>query len=296
MSMQLSRKMKSVLDYGVFVMPALLLILITTEIPFIMNVIYAFAKWNGISRTVSFVGLKNFIELFTDDPGFWSAVWFTALFTIFHVVITNALALLLAIFLDQHLKTKNMLRAAFFIPNILSLVVVGFMWKFIFTMGFEAFFNSSGLGFLKWSWLGEPKLAFFSLLGVSIWQVLGFYMVIYIAGLQSVPPEIMEAAKIDGVGQFQNFYNITLPLLMPSLTVSIFLSMANSLKIFDLIFTLTNGGPGGSTISIAFDIYREAFINNRYGYATAKSVVFFLAVLIVTVMQVRFFKSKEVEY
>jgi raffinose/stachyose/melibiose transport system permease protein len=161
--------------------------------------------------------------------------------------------------------------------------------------GFDSLGKMTGLGLFKLSWLGEPGLAFLSVLAVSVWQSIGFYIVIYIAGLQSVPHELLEAAFMDGAGPFRRFFSITLPLLAPSITVSVFMALTNSIKVFDVILSLTGGGPGGSTYSVAFDIYRDTFQNNTYGYGTAKALILFVAVLIITILQLTYFKRQEVE-
>ncbi|OXM87724.1 carbohydrate ABC transporter permease [Paenibacillus rigui] len=278
-----------------FVAPVILLILISAEIPFLMSLYYSFTKWNGISKNITFIGFKNFIELFTQDKDALKAFLFTVQFSVFNIIGTNVLALVFAVFLTKKLKLNNVLRAAFFVPYIVSLVIIGFIWKFIFSSAFTSLYNWTHWDFFNWSWLGTPNLAFVSVVLVSIWQSVGFYMMIYITGLQAIPSDLNEAAGIDGANSFQRFFKITLPLLIPSLTVALFMSISNSLKIFDIIFTLTFGGPGKSTTSTTMDIYSEAFVNNRFGYATAKSLVFVVIILIITFIQVKFFKSKEVE-
>jgi raffinose/stachyose/melibiose transport system permease protein len=279
----------------VFAAPALILILVTTDVPFLMNVFYAFRNWNGISKVSRYIGLRNFTELFTDDKGFLTASLFTAKFTVLFVVLVNIMALLLSLILVRTLKSRNLLRAVFYLPNIISTVVVSFIWRFIFGTGFEALGAATGWGVFHLSWLGDARLAFVVLVFVSLWQSTGFYMVVYVAGLISIPRDIQDASTIDGAHGMQKFARVDFPLLMPSVTVCVFFSLISALKVFDLVFVLTSGGPYGSTISVALDIYTEAFRNSRYGYGTAKSLVFFLAILLVTVIQVRFFKSREIE-
>lgn len=294
--MKLSSKiLKEKAVFFTFVAPVILLIFISAEIPFLMSLYYSFTKWNGISKHISFIGFRNFQELFTTDTEALKAFWFTIKYSVINIVATNVLALLLAVILTRGLKLSNVLRAAFFVPNIVSLIIIGFIWKFIFSSAFGSLHNMFHLDFLQWSWLGTPDLAFVSVVFVGIWQSVGFYMMIYITGLQSIPNDLNEAAAIDGAGGFVRFFKITLPLLMPSLTVSFFLTISNSLKVFDTIFALTFGGPGKSTTSATMDIYNEAFVNNRFGYATAKSLVFVLFILLITFIQVKFFKSREVE-
>jgi raffinose/stachyose/melibiose transport system permease protein len=281
--------------FGLFILPAFAAILLSVEIPFIMSVFYSFTKWNGIDRAPQFIGILNYIELFTDDPDMMKSMVFTLEQTVFRVIFTNVIALFLAVLLDSEIIGKEPLRAAFYIPNIVSLIVIGYIWRFIFSRGFDSFFEVSKLGFLNWSWLGDPKIAFWSVLIVSVWQSVGFYMVIYIAGLQVVPQDIIEAAKIDGAGETARFFKITVPMIMPSITVAVFHSVSNSLKSFDIIFTLTSGGPGVSTSPVALNIYKTAFVTSRFGYGTAKSVVLFLLILLFTFFQVKFFTGKEVE-
>lgn len=291
----LGRKWSEKIEFGLFTLPVLICIAIAFYIPFAMTIRYSLTKWNGISKNPKFIGLDNFKQIFLHDSNFAASAWFTVKYAILYIVIVNVLAILLAVLLDMKLKSTNWLRAAFFVPYILSLVIVGFIWKFIFMQGFESLYNSTGWSIFNWSWLGEPGLAFVSILVVSIWQSIGFYLVIYIAGLQSVPDDLKEAATVDGAGAIRRFFSITLPLLAPSITISVFMALTNSIKVFDVILSLTGGGPGGTTYSIAYDIYRDTFQNNLYGYGTAKALILFVAVLIVTLIQLTFFKRREVE-
>lgn len=278
-----------------FTLPALVAILISVEIPFLMSVFSSFTKWNGLDRAQTFIGLENYKELILDDLDMWKAFGFTLRLTLGSVIVTNITALLLAVLLDSDLKGKNTLRAAYYVPNIISLIIIGYIWRFIFSAGFESFYQITGWEFFMFSWLGDVKLVYFSVLMVSVWHSLGFYLVVYIAGLQTVPRELIEAAMIDGASAVGRFFRVTLPLIMPSITVSVFHSLSNGLKAFDVIFSLTNGGPGNSTTTIALDIYRTAFVINRFGYGTAKSVILFLIILILSLFQVRMFKQREVE-
>ncbi len=278
-----------------FTLPALVAILISVEIPFLMSVFSSFTKWNGLDRAQTFIGLENYKELILDDLDMWKAFGFTLRLTLGSVIVTNITALLLAVLLDSDLKGKNTLRAAYYVPNIISLIIIGYIWRFIFSAGFESFYQITGWEFFMFSWLGDVKLVYFSVLMVSVWHSLGFYLVVYIAGLQTVPRDLIEAAMIDGASAVGRFFRVTLPLIMPSITVSVFHSLSNGLKAFDVIFSLTNGGPGNSTTTIALDIYRTAFVINRFGYGTAKSVILFLIILILSLFQVRMFKQREVE-
>ncbi|RED58128.1 carbohydrate ABC transporter permease [Cohnella lupini] len=291
----LGRKWSEKLEFGIFTLPVLICIAVAFYIPFAMTIRYSMTKWNGISKHPKFIGLDNFKDIFSGDSNFANASWFTIKYAVLYIVIINVLAIGLAVILDMKLKSTTWLRTAFFIPYILSLVIVGFIWKFIFMQGFESLGDSTGWSIFKLSWLGEPGLAFISIVAVSIWQSIGFYMVIYIAGLQSIPEDLKEAATVDGAGPMRKFFSITLPLLAPSITISVFMALTNSIKVFDVILSLTGGGPGGTTYSIAYDIYRDTFQNNLYGYGTAKALILFVAVLIITLLQLTIFKSREVD-
>jgi len=292
---KLGRKRGEKLEFGLFTLPALICIAFAFYVPFMMTVRYSLTKWNGIAKNPTFVGLDNFRQIFSGDANFANAAIFTLKYMILYIVLVNVLAIALALVLDMGLRSTNWLRAAFFVPYILSLVIVGFIWKFIFMQGFESLGDSTGWQVFALSWLGEPGLAFVSILGVSIWQSVGFYMVIYIAGLQAIPGDLKEAATVDGAGPVRRFISVTLPLLAPSITISVFMALTNSIKVFDVILSLTAGGPGGTTYSVAYDIYRDTFQNNLYGYGTAKALILFVAVLLITIVQLTIFKRREVE-
>jgi len=289
------RKNYAMLSLFLFVFPVFAAILLSVEIPFIMSIVYSFTKWNGLDRVPEFIAFENYKELLFDDSIMRGALAFTFKQGFLVVLFTNVIALLLALVLDSEIRAKSALRAAFYIPNIVSLVVIGYIWRFIISRGYDSLYQFIPLPILKLSWLGDPNLAFFSIFVVAVWQSIGFYMVIYIAGLQVIPRDLTEAAMIDGAGIVSRFFRVTLPLLMPSVTVAVFHSVSSSLKSFDVIFSLTAGGPGNSTTPVALDIYRTAFVFSRFGYGTAKSVVLFLLILIITFFQVRFFKKQEVE-
>jgi raffinose/stachyose/melibiose transport system permease protein len=289
------KRLSRAADFIVLVAPAMLVIAVFVEVPFLMSVAYSFTKWNGLDKVPQFIGLANYRELLADDPGMARALGFTLGFTVLMVALTNVVALLLAVILDGDIKGKNVLRAAFYVPNIISLIIIGYVWRFIFSKGFDSFFGATRAGIFALSWLGDGKLAYASVLAVSVWQSIGFYLVIYIAGLQTVPRDLIEAALIDGAGSATRFRRVTLPMLMPSATVCVFYSLSNALKSFDVIFSLTSGGPGTATTSVALDIYRTAFGDSRFGYGSAKSVLLFALIMAVTLFQLKVFKRREVE-
>ncbi|MHA6534031.1 carbohydrate ABC transporter permease [Paenibacillus sp. BAC0078] len=278
-----------------FVGPAVLFFTLITIIPFVMGMYYSFTDWNGVSGNVSWVGIDNFKAIFTNDPDFWSSFWFTVRFTLLGVVLTNIVGFFLAYLLTKPLKTRNMLRTIFFMPNVIGGLLLGFIWQFIFIKGFATMGDITGWSFFNLPWLGDATTGFWAIVMVFVWQSSGYLMVIYIASLSNVSKEVLEAAEIDGASRMQVLRSIIVPLIMPAVTIGLFLAISWSFKMFDLNLSLTKGGPFKSTESVAMNIYNEAFLNNRYGLGTAKALLFFLIVAIITVIQVRVTKSKEVE-
>ena len=293
MSKKFEKKYITFLKFTAFTLPATLCMVIVCLLPFGMNVGYSFTKWNGVSRNIEWIGLENYIEIFTDDPQFLEAAIFTMLHTILFVILVNFAAFVVAVFLTQKIHFSGVLRAFFFIPNTFSLVIVGFMWTFLFSTGFQKLYQMSGLKVFDLPWLGKPNYAFFAILLVSIWQGLGYYMVIYIAGLQMVPGELLESAQIDGAGFLKQVCHVYLPMIRPTISICVFLALSNGVRVFDVIFTLTKGGPGTTTNSLSINIYNEAYNFNRYGYGTAKSVLFFVVIVFVSLLQQWAFRRKE---
>ena len=222
---------------------------------------------------------KNFI------PG---VIGFTLYFAFFNVIFSNLIAMILALILDTKMKTRNLLRSIFFLPNMLSLIIVAFIWSFIFRLILPAL---TGIPV----WLGSVDLAPCAVLMVTVWQGCGYLMIIYLAGLQTIPVEITEVAAIDGANWWQRLTRVTLPLLLPAMTICLFYSLSNSLKAFDVIMALTSGGPGYVTTPIVLDIYFNAFNNNQFGYATAKAVFLCVIIMIITGIQLFLMKKREVE-
>lgn len=289
-----SKSVSTFIQQLVFVGPAALFFTIIVLIPFGMGMYYSFTEWNGVSNQIKWVGLDNFIQIFNDE-GFKDSFWFTVRFTVTSVILTNVLGFVLSLILTRALKLTNVLRTVFFLPNVIAGLLLGFIWQFIFIKGFEAIGNLTGIELFNLPWLGTAQTGFWAIVIVSVWQGAGYLMIIYIAALNNVPKELMEAAEIDGASYWQVLKNIVAPMIMPAVTVCLFLSISWSFKMFDLNFALTKGGPFNSTKSVALDIYVEAFQNNRYGLGTAKALIFFLIVAAVTSLQVWVTKRKEIE-
>lgn len=278
----------------VFVGPALLVFLIIVVLPFILGLYYSLTDWNGVSDRVVWIGLGNFTEL-RNDQGFWDSFGFTVRFTLVAVVITNIVGFLLALILTKYLKLRNILRTIFFLPNVIGGLLLGFIWQFIFIKGFAAVGNWTGLSFFELPWLGDATTGFWAVVIVSVWTGSGYLMIIYIASLMNVPADLHEAASIDGASSRQRLFKITIPMIMPAVTICLFLALSWSFKTFDVILSLTKGGPYNSTQSVALNIYIEAFQNNNLGLGTAKAIVFFIIVALITTLQVWLTKRREVE-
>lgn len=294
--MFMTRKHKKTATLIAFVFPALLLYVVFTIAPALGGVWYSLTNWNGLNPSYDLVGLANYIEALMDDKYFVESIWFTLKFVLYMVVLQNAIALLLAVLVESRRKSKVLFRTIFFMPNMLSLIIGGFMWVFIFTKVLPSIAESTGLAFLDQSWIGDPSLSFYSILTLSLWGGVGYLMVIYIAALQGVPEHLREAAAIDGARAFQIFRHVTLPMIYPALTIGVFLTLSSSFKVFDAVFALTGGGPGRSTQVIAINIVEEAFrYQQRYGYASAKAIILFLIVLLITLVQLWVMKRREVE-
>ena len=199
-------KWKEWAETVLFTVPAILLVTVMMYIPFVMSGYYSLTEWNGIAKEPVFVGLENFKQILTGGSDYLGALLFTVKYTLGFVIFANVIALALAVALTQKFKGVNIFRGVFFIPYIMSMTIVGFIWKFIFTQGFAKLYELTDWAFLNESWLGDPRLAFYSVVFVGIWQALGFYIVLYIAGLQAVPADVLEAATVDGASRLQSFF------------------------------------------------------------------------------------------
>lgn len=294
----MNRVLRSKNDWAqqiVFLGPCLLFFVIIVLVPFALGFYYAFTDWNGLDLDKAvWTGADNWRKIFMNDDKFWESLIFTLKFTVISVIFSNILALSLALILTQSLKTRKVLRTVFFMPNVIGGILLGYIWQFIFTKGFSTIGELTGLSFFQLPWLGTPSTGFWGLIIVFVWQTAGYMMVIYIAALAGTPKDLIEAAQIDGARPHQILRKIYIPLIMPAITICLFLTTSNAFKMFDLNLSLTKGGPGTSTQSLAYNIYAEALINNRYGLGTAKALLFFLAVSAITIAQVWVTKRKEV--
>lgn len=292
----LNRSKRASMSLILFVLPAFALYVVFLVIPMIQGSYFSFTNWDGLNKSYSFVGLRNFIEAIRDDANFRTAILFTAKYVVFAVILQNAIALLLALLIESQKRAKGLFRTIFFMPNMLSIIISTFMWVFVFSKVMPALSKYAALKFLNISWLGDPNVSFWTIMLVSIWGGVGTLMLIYMSAIQGIPQHLKEAAIIDGATPFHMLRYITLPLIAHALTICIFLTLNSSFKVYDLIYALTGGGPARATQVITMNILEEAYQRNyRYGYASAKAIILFLIILVITIIQVSVMKKREVE-
>lgn len=276
-----------------FIGPVFIIYTLLFIYPFLQGLFYSVTSWNGIDPKPTFVGFRNFIEMFTKDEYFVPSLNRTFFIAFVNVFFTNILAMLFALALTSRFRLNNLWRAAIFMPNVISMVVSGFIWKFMFTEIAENMAEITGIEAINQSWLGDPSIVAFSIVIVSVWWGLGYIMTIYIAGLQGIDSSIVEAADIDGCNAWQLFFRIKLPSMLPVVTIGVFLNVSGSLKIFDTIYSLTGGGPGKASEVAMLNIYREAFVYGRLGYGNAKAVVLTIIIIAITIVQMKLTSGKE---
>lgn len=273
--------------FPIFVLPTLIAFMIAFVIPFIMGIYLSFCKFNTI-RDAQWVGIKNYINIFSDDKSFVTALVRTVKFTVVSVILINIGAFALALFLTKKLPGTNIFRTIFFMPNLIGGIVLGYIWKETLDTITRKLFK------LPFTYTGRD-FGFWGLVIVMCWQLMGYMMIIYIAGIQNIPEDVIEAAKIDGATPFQILYKITIPLVMPSVTICLFLTLSNSFKLYDQNYALN--GNSSKTSLLALDIYKTFYGASSYaeGRGQAKAVIFFIIVAVITFTQLRLTRSKEVE-
>lgn len=279
--MNLQTQKRSV-SYIVFLLPALILFCVFFLYPFFRSVWLSFTDAYGYRSVIHWIGFDNYREA-VHNAYFLDSLLVTLRYTLFVTIIANALALVLALLLDEKVKGINSLRTAFFLPNLMSLVIVGFVWVFLYGDVYRSLMKLLQIPKSDYiSWLGNPSLAVYSIGMTAVWQCAGYYMLIYIAALGGISEELREAAAIDGASERQILLRIKLPLLLPTIVVNTILLLTANLKAFDFPMAMTSGGPAGATTTIALLIYNTGFRSNRTGYATAQSVILFLIISILT--------------
>lgn len=273
--------------------PALLLFFTFHTFPFLKGVFYSFTNWRGYGDW-DFVGIKNYLQVFKDSR-ILNSYGFTFKFAIITTIIVNTLSLLLALGLNAKIKFKNALRGLYFMPNILGVLIVGFIFNYIFAQLIPQMGEVLHLDVLSRNILGNENLAWVGIVIVTSWQAIAFNTIIYISGLQTIPGDLYEASSIDGVSKWKEFWNITFPLIAPFFTINMVLAMKSFLMVFDQVMAMTGGGPGQSTESISLLIYRGGFEGGQFSYQLANAVIYFIVIVAISVFQLRILEKREVE-
>jgi raffinose/stachyose/melibiose transport system permease protein len=280
-----------------FVLPALTLFLTFKYYPLSMTMFYSLTNWDGFSRSYQFVGLDNFISVFSDSKVL-GAFYNTVYFAIVSIVLGTVIQLGLALILVNRIKGAKVFRTVLYMPAVISALIISMTWIAFFQ--YNGIINQTlklvGLETLAHNWLAHPIITIHVLIVINIWQWAGYGMIIYITGLQAIPTEINEAAALDGATGWRKLRLITLPLIMPAVTINMFISITGSLRVFELPFVLTGGGPMNTTNTVTMSIYNTAFLSNQFGYASSIGLVFFLFIATITLIQLTVTRRLEVEY
>lgn len=274
--------------------PAFLLFFSLHTVPALQGVFYSFTNWNGLNPQYKFIGFKNYINLFKDVQILHSYV-FTIKFAVLSTILVNILSLSLAMGLNSKIKFKNFFRGVYFLPNILSVLIVGYIFNYIFSNQLPQIGKDLGIAVLSKNILGNRDLAWIGIVFVAVWQSCAFNTILYISGLQTVPQELYEASAIDGAGRWKSFWNITFPVIAPFFTINMVLAMKSFLMVFDHIMSLTGGGPGRVTQSISILIYSSGLAGGEFAYQTANSVVYLIIIVTVSILQIKFLQKREME-
>ena len=271
--------------------PILALFVCFNTIPLIRGVIYSFTNFKGFGK-YNWVGFQNYLDLFT-DARVGKSYWFTFKLAIVSTIVTNVISLILALGLNSKIRAKSFFRGAYFLPNILGALVVGYIFNYFFTYILPAAAQMIGIKGLSTSILSNPSAAWIGIMVVCAWQAIAMNTIIYISGLQTVPEDVYEAGGLDGATGWKQFRYLTFPLIIPFFSINMVLCVKNFLMVFDQIMALTKGGPAQSTESISYLIYNNGMSGGQFGFQSANAVVFFIVIVIVSVAQMKFSGKKE---
>lgn len=279
------------------VLAGILLYFFMTILPLFMAFAFSLTNQNLLYKTSEFIGLENYLDLL-DDKSFTRSLWMTARLSILVTLAANVGGLLIALMLNVQDRFHGFLRTVFFVPQVLSAVIVSFIWRILLVDRglLNAFLQQVGLAKKPIHWLGDPQMAFLALVIVVTWQMLGFCTVVYLAALQGIPKDLVEAAQIDGANRWQRFWNVTWPLLAPGVTINVVLLLIMTFKLYDQVAVLTGGGPGGRTETLSYYIIRIAFTGNQLGYGSTMAVVLFATTAVISAIVVSRLKRREIEY
>ena len=285
-----------------FLVPTVVAFIMVIIIPFIIGIYYSFTDWDGVNAAKNVVGLVNYKTIFT-EPAFLHAFLVTLEFTVLNVIAVNVVAFLMALLVTSQVKGRNLYRAGFFVPNLIGGIVLGSIWQFIFSSILPAMGKTLGIAGLSASLITNAKTVVGAMVTVNTWQYAGYIMMIYVASIQGISQQVMEAASVDGATYWVRVRKILIPLMANAFTISLFLTLTNSFKMYDVNLALTNGGPAGLVGTnivnmsefLALNIYNTAFKYSKMAQGQAKAVIFFIVLVVVSLIQVSVNKSKEVE-
>ncbi len=281
-------------DFCVFALPGMFCFAAVVIVPFLYGVYLTLTDWNGVSSVKNFVGLSNFVGVMQDSQ-FWTSLLLTFKYVVFVVVIVNVLAFGIAYLLTRGIKGQNFFRAGFFTPNLIGGIVLGYIWQFVFSRVFVSIGEATGWSLFEISWLSDPTKAFAALVIVSVWQLSGYMILIYVAGFMGLSPDVMEAADIDGASGLVKLTNIIIPLMMSSITICLFLTLSRAFMVYDVNLSLTAGAPYGTTEMAAMHVYEKAFTSRQFGVGQAEALILFVIVAIISGLQVYLTKKQEVD-
>lgn len=287
------RKARSLKKFMKFAGLPLAIFTVVLVVPFVNGFYYTFTDWDGF-KVDKFVGFSNYAESFA-DPKFWTTLRFTGLFVVVSLVLVNVVAFGLALIVTSNLRSRNLLRTLFFVPNLVGGVVLGVIWQFIFNSAIVALANKYDWELFKQSWLQDTNKAFWALIIVTVWQSSGYMMIVYITGLVSIETDVLEASQIDGASPLRTLFAIKIPLMAQAFTIALFLTLRGGFMAYDVNVALTGGGPFRTTELISLHIFQDAFGEGNFGTGQSKAVIMFIVVALAALVQVSVSKRYEVQ-
>ena len=277
-----------------FALPGMFCFFAVVIIPFLYGVYLTFTDWDGVSSEKNFIWFENCKGVIRDGE-FWTSLLLTFKYVILVVVLVNVIAFVIAYLLTRGMKGQNFFRAGFFTPNLIGGIVLGYIWQFVFSRVFVSIGESTGWELFEASWLSDPDLAFAALVLVTVWQLSGYMILIYVAGFMGLNEDVMEAASIDGATGWVKLKSIILPLMMSSITICLFLTLSRAFMVYDVNLSLTGGAPYGTTEMAAMHVYEKAFTSRQFGVGQAEALILFIIVAVISGLQVYLTKKQEVE-
>ncbi len=272
--------------YTVFTFPLMFTFALVVIVPFVIGIGLSFVEWDGLSKhAMTFVGFSNYANVFK-DARFIASAGRTTVYTLISVLCVNVVGLIFALIVTTKLRTANIARTMLFVPYLIGGLILGYIWKSVFS----EFFLNIGLG----NWLTDSTKAMVAMIVVTTWQMAGYVMIVYITGIMAIPDDVLEAASVDGATYLQTLFRVKFPLLMPSFTICLFLTLSNCFKVYDVNIALTGAGPNYQSEMFSLNIYNEIFDLSNFGYGQAKAIIFFLIIAVVTLVQVSITKKREV--